>query len=71
MPRMHHPAALKWVMAAFDVPEAIAVGRTAMCSGGLAALTRLQAAGFYLGVLAYYWWVCHNVVAVVLLLTLL
>lgn len=50
------PAALKWVMAAFDVPEAIAVGRTAMCGGGLAALTRLQAAGYYLGVLAYYWW---------------
>lgn len=49
------PAALKWVMAAFDVPEAIAVGRTAMCAGGLAALTRLQAAGYYLGVLAYYW----------------
>ncbi|KAL4423131.1 hypothetical protein ABPG77_004814 [Micractinium sp. CCAP 211/92] len=50
-----YPATLKWVMAAFDVPEAIAVGRTAMCTGGLAALTRLQAAGFYLGVLAYYW----------------
>lgn len=55
-----HPApsaALKWVMAVFDVPEAIAVSRTAICSagGGLASLTRLQAAGFYLGVLAYYW----------------
>ena len=52
-----HPcAALKWVMAVFDLPEAIAVGRTAMCTaGGLAAVTRMQAAGYYLGVLAYYW----------------
>jgi hypothetical protein len=43
-------------MAVFDLPEAIAVGRTAMCTaGGLAAVTRMQAAGYYLGVLAYYW----------------
>ncbi len=43
-------------MAVFDVPESIAVSRTAMCTGGgLAAVTRLQAAGYYLGVLAYYW----------------
>ena len=57
-------AALKWVMAVFDVPEAIAVSRTAMCAaaasggamGGLGAgLTRVEAAGYYLGVLAYYW----------------
>ena len=48
-------AALKWVMALFDVPEAIAVSRTAACAGGLGALTRVQAAGYYLGVLAYYW----------------
>lgn len=48
-------AALKWVMAVFDVPESISVSRTAVCSGGLAALTRLQAAGYYLGTLAYYW----------------
>jgi hypothetical protein len=49
--------AIKWVMALFDVPEAIAVSRTAICAAGgqLAQLTRIQAAGFYLGVLAYYW----------------
>lgn len=40
-------------MALFDVPEAIAVGRAAMCAGG--AVSRLQAAGYYLGVLAYFW----------------
>lgn len=50
-----YPTALKWVMAVFDVPEAISVSRTALCTGGLAALTRLQAAGYYLGTLAYYW----------------
>lgn len=52
-----HPAlaALKWVMAVFDVPEAISVSRTALCTNGLAALTRLQTAGYYLGTLAYYW----------------
>lgn len=42
-------------MAVFDVPETISVSRTALCTGGLAALTRLQAAGYYLGTLAYYW----------------
>jgi hypothetical protein len=48
-----HPAVLKWVMAVFDVPEAIAVSRTAMCNGE--TVTRLQAAGYYLGILAFYW----------------
>lgn len=38
-------AGIKWVMAAFDVPEAICVSRTALCTvgGRLAALTRIQA----------------------------
>lgn len=44
-------------MAVFDAPEAICVSHTAICAaaGALAPLTRLQAAGYYLGVLAYYW----------------
>ena len=44
-------------MAAFDVPEAIAVSRSTVCAAGsgLAALTRLQAAALYGGYLAYYW----------------
>lgn len=51
-----YPHGLKWLMAAFDLPEAIAVSRRALCSaGGLAALSRLQAFGYYGGVLAYYW----------------
>ena len=50
-------AAIKWLMAVFDVPENIAVSRTAICAAGgkLLHLTRIQAVGFYLGVLAYYW----------------
>ena len=40
-----YPGVLKAAMAVFDVPEAIAVARSTLCSpgGGLAALTRLQA----------------------------
>ncbi|GAB4822190.1 hypothetical protein N2152v2_009236 [Parachlorella kessleri] len=52
-----YPNAIKWLMAVFDVPENIAVSRTAICAAGgkLLHLTRIQAVGFYLGVLAYYW----------------
>lgn len=48
-----YPGAIKALMAAFDVPEAVALGRTALCAG--AALSRLQAAGYYGGVLLYFW----------------
>ncbi len=37
-----YPGILKAAMAVFDVPEAIAVTRTAMCSGSMSSLTRLQ-----------------------------
>ncbi len=47
-------AGIKWVMAVFDVPEAICVSRTMLCSASR-QLTRIQAGGYYLGVLAYYW----------------
>ena len=40
-----YPGILKGAMAVFDVPEAIAVTRTAMCTGSLASLTRLQVSG--------------------------
>lgn len=49
-----YPAALKWVMTAFDAPELIAVARGALCAGER-ALPRLQLLGYYGGVLAYYW----------------
>lgn len=52
-----YPNLLKWLFAIFDIPEAIAVSRTAICAAGgsLAALTRLQVLGFYGGVLLYFW----------------
>jgi hypothetical protein len=38
-----YPGGLKYVMALFDLPEAIAVARTAVCkAGGFHALSRLQ-----------------------------
>lgn len=37
-----YPGILKAAMAVFDVPEAIAVTRTAMCSAGISSLPRLQ-----------------------------
>uniref|UniRef100_A0A7S1T4N1 Calcineurin-like phosphoesterase domain-containing protein n=1 Tax=Tetraselmis chuii TaxID=63592 RepID=A0A7S1T4N1_9CHLO len=50
-----YPVGLRWMMAVFDIPEAIALGRTAVCTSGWDSLTRLQYLGYYLGVLAYYW----------------
>ena len=52
-------------MAVFDVPEAIAVPRTALCAAGgaLWPLSRLQAAGYYAGALAYYWLLATPTVA--------
>ncbi|KAH7619432.1 hypothetical protein NADE_006274 [Nannochloris sp. 'desiccata'] len=52
-----YPNVFKWAFAIFDIPEAIAVSRTAMCTAGgtIAALTRLQTLGYYGGVLLYFW----------------
>lgn len=52
-----YPNAIKWLFAVFDVPEAIAVSRSAACSaaGSFASLTRLQTFGYYIGVLLYFW----------------
>jgi hypothetical protein len=37
-----YPGVVKAAMALYDVPEAIAVTRTAMCANGVASLSRLQ-----------------------------
>lgn len=37
-----YPGVVKAAMALYDVPEAIAVTRTAMCAHGVASLSRLQ-----------------------------
>ena len=50
-----YPGLLKVVMAVFDLPEAMAVGRARICTHGAPATTRVEAAGYYLGSLAYYW----------------
>ena len=50
-----YPGLLKAAMAVYDVPEAIAVGRAAVCAGKAASLTWLQGLSFYGGLLAYYW----------------
>jgi hypothetical protein len=52
-----YPNVIKWAFAIFDIPEAIAVSRTAMCTAGgtIAALTRIQTLGYYGGVLLYFW----------------
>uniref|UniRef100_A0A7S0RR47 Uncharacterized protein n=1 Tax=Chlamydomonas leiostraca TaxID=1034604 RepID=A0A7S0RR47_9CHLO len=52
-----YPGLLKWAMALFDIPEAVAVVRTAMCAAGgtLTTVTRLQAIAYYGGMMAYYW----------------
>jgi hypothetical protein len=52
-----YPNVIKWAFAIFDIPEAIAVSRTAMCTAGgtMATLTRIQTLGYYGGVLLYFW----------------
>lgn len=52
-----YPSILKWLMAFFDVPEAIAVARTTVCgdNGSIDELTRLQTIGLYGGYLLYFW----------------
>ncbi|MEW5320472.1 MAG: hypothetical protein WDW38_011542 [Sanguina aurantia] len=52
-----YPQGLKYCMALFDIPEAIAVTRASMCAraGGVSHLTRIQAVAYYMGMLAYYW----------------
>jgi hypothetical protein len=55
-----YPGVIKAAMTLYDIPEAIAVVRNAVCAApttaaGFASLTRLQAWAYYGGMLAYYW----------------
>lgn len=52
-----YPSGLKWLMAFFDVPEAIVVARTTVCAenGSIDDLNRLQTIGLYGGYLLYFW----------------
>lgn len=52
-----YPNAIKWAMALFDVPEAIAVARNAVCAdgGSISQLGRLESSGYFGGMLVYFW----------------
>lgn len=52
-----YPNAIKWLMALFDIPEALAVSRARACASatGAAALGRGGWLALYGGTLAYYW----------------
>ena len=52
-----YPNAIKWAMAAYDVPEAIAVARNAVCTegGSISQLGRLETIGYFVGSLMYFW----------------
>lgn len=55
-----YPGVIKAAMAVYDIPEAIAVARNAVCSAGsvaagFAGLSRVQLLAYYAGMLAYYW----------------
>ncbi|GLI59475.1 hypothetical protein VaNZ11_001358 [Volvox africanus] len=52
-----YPGVLQLAMDVYDVPELIAVARTAVCAAGgsLEPITRLQAVSYYAGMLSYYW----------------
>eukprot|EP00775_Hariotina_reticulata_P006241 gene6241-6478_t len=55
-----YPGVIKAAMAVYDIPEAIAVARNAVCAAptiaaGFAGLSRVQVLAYYAGMLAYYW----------------
>lgn len=58
-----YPSAIKWLMALFDVPEAIAVTRNAMCSSPAVELSRWSTIAYYAGMLGYYWLLATPAVA--------
>lgn len=61
-----YPRAIKWGMAAFDLPEVVAISRGRICSAGLSSLTRVETLGFYLGCLAYLWLLAAPICTLVL-----
>ncbi|WIA33540.1 hypothetical protein OEZ86_006664 [Tetradesmus obliquus] len=55
-----YPGVIQAAMVVYDIPEAVAVARNAVCAAptvaaGFAGLSRLQLAAYYAGMLAYYW----------------
>ncbi|KAF4366336.1 hypothetical protein G4B88_012806 [Cannabis sativa] len=50
-----YPACIKYLMAAFDVPEVMAVARNSICKNGMESLSRGGAVIYYASVFLYFW----------------
>lgn len=50
-----YPACIKYLMAAFDVPEVMAVTRANICKSGMDSLPRGFVLAYYTSVFLYYW----------------
>ncbi|KAI9201700.1 hypothetical protein LWI28_027717 [Acer negundo] len=60
-----YPACIKYLMAAFDIPEVMAVSRSNICKNGLQSLSRGGAAIYYAAVFLYFWVFSTPVVSLV------
>ncbi|GAA0165384.1 hypothetical protein Leryth_012930 [Lithospermum erythrorhizon] len=60
-----YPACIKYLMAAFDVPEAMAVTRNNICKNGMDSLSRGGGAIYYSSVFLYFWVLSTPVVSLV------
>ncbi|CAK9191692.1 unnamed protein product [Sphagnum troendelagicum] len=60
-----YPACIKYLMAAFDVPEVMAVTRSSVCKNGMNSLPRGFVLVYYCSVFLYYWILSCPVVSLV------
>ncbi|CAM6089158.1 unnamed protein product [Calypogeia fissa] len=60
-----YPACIKYLMAAFDIPEVMAVTRSNICKNGLDTLPRGFVIAYYVSVFLYYWVFSTPVVSLV------
>lgn len=60
-----YPACIKYLMAAFDIPEVMAVTRSNICKSGMNSLPRGFVLAYYTSVFLYYWVFSTPVVSLV------
>uniref|UniRef100_A0A0E0LGR3 Uncharacterized protein n=1 Tax=Oryza punctata TaxID=4537 RepID=A0A0E0LGR3_ORYPU len=60
-----YPACIKYLMSAFDIPEVMAVTRSAICRKGIESLPRGGAIIYYVCVFLYFWVLSTPVVSLV------
>ncbi|KAG6549218.1 hypothetical protein Mapa_009204 [Marchantia paleacea] len=60
-----YPACIKYLMAAFDIPEVMAVTRSNICKNGLETVPRGFVLAYYVSVFLYYWVFSTPVVSLV------